>query len=63
MNEEEFLKLKLKELRLQESLLKMDKSRKEELIFLQEKIKKIRKEYAKISIEKMKNEEEGKKIC
>lgn len=63
MNEEEFLKLKLKELRLQESLLKMDKSRKEELIFLQEEIKKIRKEYAKISIEKMKNEEEGKKIC
>lgn len=61
MNEEEFLIMKLKELRLQESLLRMDEERKEELTFLQEEIEKIRKEYAKVLSEKVKNEKEGNK--
>lgn len=43
MEEEKFLIMKLKELRLQESLLRMDEERKEELTFLQEEIEKIRK--------------------
>ena len=53
--------MKLKELILQESLLRMDEERKEELTFLQEEIEKIRKEYAKIFSEKIKNEKEGNK--
>lgn len=61
MEEEKFLIMKLKELRLQESLLRMDEERKEELTFLQEEIEKIRKEYAKILSEKIKNEKEGNK--
>ena len=61
MDEEKILIMKLKELRLQESLLRMDEERKEELTFLQEEIEKIRKEYAKILSEKIKNEKEGNK--
>ena len=61
MDEEKILIMKLKELRLQESLLRMDEERKEELTFLQEEIEKIRKEYSKVLSEKVKNEKEGNK--
>lgn len=61
MEEEKILIMKLKKLRLQESLLRMDEDRKEELTFLQEEIRKIRKEYSKVLSEKIKNEKEGNK--